>query len=77
MHSKTAVANATQHNYPVTEQGANCITVEAPGGYKFTLVDQDVNGGNKRYVMLKHLLHISDLYMMPDNVAIQNNLKNL
>ena len=47
MHSKTAVANAKQHNYPVTEQGDGCITVKAPDGYKFTLVDQDVAGGNK------------------------------
>ena len=47
MHSKTAVANAKQHNYPVTEQGDGCITVKAPDGYKFTLVDQDVTGGNK------------------------------
>lgn len=47
MHSRTAVANAKQHNYRVTEQGADCITVKAPGGYKFTLVDQDVTGGNK------------------------------
>lgn len=45
MHSKTAVANAKQHNYPVTEQGDGCITVKAPDGYKFTLVDQDVTGG--------------------------------
>ena len=45
MHSKTAVANAKQQNYPVTEQGDGCITVLAPGGYKFTLVDRDVNGG--------------------------------
>ena len=47
VHSKTAVANAKQHNYPVTEQGDGCITVKAPDGYKFTLVDQDVAGGNK------------------------------
>lgn len=47
VHSKTAVANAKQHNYPVTEQGNGCITVKAPDGYKFTLVDQDVTGGKK------------------------------
>ena len=45
MHSKTAVSNAKQHSYPVTDEGEGCLTVKAPGGYKFTLVDQDVIGG--------------------------------
>ena len=45
MHSKSAVANAKQNNYPITEREDGCITVSAPGGYKFTLVDQNVDGG--------------------------------
>ena len=40
-----AVTNAKQHNYPITEEGDGYITVSAPGGYKFTLVDQDVANG--------------------------------
>ncbi|XP_020602785.1 glyoxalase domain-containing protein 4-like [Orbicella faveolata] len=52
VHSKTAVANAKQHNYPVTEQGDGCITVKAPDGYKFTLVDQDVTGDPVKKVSL-------------------------
>ena len=49
VHSKTAVSNAKQHSYPVTEEGEGCLTVKAPGGYKFTLVDQDVIGGKLEY----------------------------
>mgnify|MGYP000129168591 CR=1 FL=1 len=39
------MASAKQHHYPVTESGDGSITVSAPGGYKFTLVDQNVDGG--------------------------------
>lgn len=49
VHSKTAVSNAKQHSYPVTDEGEGCLTVKAPGGYKFTLVDQDVIGGKLEY----------------------------
>ncbi|XP_022787596.1 glyoxalase domain-containing protein 4-like [Stylophora pistillata] len=52
VHSKTAVSNAKQQSYPVTEEGEGCITVKAPGGYKFTLVDQDVTGDPVRKVSL-------------------------
>lgn len=53
VHSKTAVANAKQQNYPVTEQRDDCITVQAPGGYKFTLVDQDCTGGMFKMTIYK------------------------
>lgn len=52
VHSKSAVANAKQNNYPITEREDGCITVSAPGGYKFTLVDQNVDGDPVRKVAL-------------------------
>lgn len=52
VHSKSAVASAKQHHYPVTESGDGSITVSAPGGYKFTLVDQNVDGDPVRKVAL-------------------------
>ena len=60
MHSQTAVANAKKHNYPVIEQGDDNIIVEAPGGYKFTLVDKDVTGGKIIYNYPLHALHAYD-----------------
>ena len=40
------MSNVKQQSYPVTEElGEGCIPVKAPGGYKFTLVDQDVTSG--------------------------------
>ncbi|XP_068680972.1 glyoxalase domain-containing protein 4-like [Montipora foliosa] len=52
VYSKSAVANAKQNNYPITEREDGCITVSAPGGYKFTLVDQNVDGDPVRKVAL-------------------------
>ncbi|KAM7444554.1 Glyoxalase domain-containing protein 4 [Porites harrisoni] len=45
VHSKTAFANATKHNYPIQEQSDNCMTVQAPDGYKFLLVNEDGKDG--------------------------------
>ena len=45
MHSKSAVANAKQHNYPSVASSSEQLTVEAPGGYKFHLVEEECSGG--------------------------------
>ena len=55
VHSKTAFANAPKHNYPIQEQSDNCMTVQAPDGYKFLLVNEDgKDGAGERSVLYSH-----------------------
>ena len=44
IHSKQAVQNARSKGWPSTAEGGATV-VEAPGGYKFRLVDENVTGG--------------------------------
>ena len=41
IQSKTAVENARKHEWPLTHVSDDTYCVEAPGGYKFYLVDQE------------------------------------
>lgn len=55
VHSKTAFANATKHSYPIQEQSDNCMTVQAPDGYKFLLVNEDgKDGAGERCWLYSH-----------------------
>ncbi|CAH1800426.1 unnamed protein product [Owenia fusiformis] len=49
--SKSAVCNVKSKNWPSTEENGVC-TVEAPGGYKFFLVDADKSGDPVQKVSL-------------------------
>ena len=46
VHSKQAVENAKKTAWPSQTEN-NATVVEAPGGYKFYLVNEDVSGGIK------------------------------
>ena len=47
MSSKRALDLVKEHNYPITEQGTGFVTVEAPGGYRFTLLEDYSDSGRQ------------------------------
>ncbi|XP_031556933.1 glyoxalase domain-containing protein 4-like [Actinia tenebrosa] len=44
IHSKDAVANAKKNNYNMIEKEAGCYLTQAPDGYPFYLVDENISG---------------------------------
>ncbi len=49
VHSKQAIENAAKCSWPSQTEG-DMTVVEAPGGYKFFLVNADSNGGKRLFV---------------------------
>ena len=47
IESKSAIENARQHKWPIDNVSGDLFVVEAPGGYKFFLQNNETASGGK------------------------------